>query len=86
MLKSIFWIFWYKIFNIYNTRRINIKNIVCEVCGADGEGKIKLETILKKNIKKNTSTTYKNNQTTGEAEILYFFFSNEIKILSTCVV
>jgi len=51
MLKSIFWIFWYKIFNIYNTRRINIKNIVCEVCGADGEGKIKLETILKKNKK-----------------------------------
>lgn len=40
----------------------NIKNIVCEVCGA-GEGKIKLEKILKKirvrRIKKNTSTTYK---------------------------
>jgi len=52
---------------------------VCEVCGADGEGKIKLETILKKiRIKKNTSTTYKNNQT-GEAEILYIVFAIKIK-------
>ena len=43
---SIFWIFWYKIFNITRAKD-NIKNIVCEVCGA-GEGKIKLEKILKK--------------------------------------
>jgi len=49
-----------------------------KVCGA-GEGKIKLEKIFKKNIKKKYEyTAYKNNWT-GEAEILYFFCNKNKK-------